>query len=222
MVRHAPASALTAPDTAAGRRTTLTLYSRPGCAYSHRVRLVLAEKGVQCDVVAVEGDAPPPDLLELNPYGVVPTLVDRGLVLDDARVMSEYLDERFPHPPLMPIDPVGRAVARMTTVRIEDDWYPLIADLESRVGRVAERARKRLCEGLVASSDAFVAKPYFLSDEYSLADCAVLPLLWRLERWGVELPAAAARRVARYSDRMFRREPFRASLTEVEREMRAA
>ena len=213
---------MSAPETAAGRRTTLTLFSRPDCAYSHRVRLVIAEKGIHCDVVDVESDRPPPDLTELNPYGAVPTLVDRGLVLDDARVMTEYLDERFPHPPLMPVDPVARAISRMTAVRIENDWYALVADLEGRAERAAERARKRLREGLTASSEAFVTKPFFLGDEFSLADCAVLPLLWRLERWGIELSPAAAKRIERYTDRMFRRESFRASLTEAEREMRAS
>lgn len=212
---------LLAADSSASRRTTLTLFSRPACARSHRVRMVLAEKNIQCDIVGVEGDELPEDLAELNPYGTVPTLVDRGLVLYDARVMMEYLDERFPHPPLMAIDPVVRAHARMAAVRIEQDWYEPIAELEGRSERQADKARKRLRDSLTGSSELFSAKPFFLSDEFSLADCAVLPILWRLERWRVELPPAAARHIARYTDRMFRRESFRASLTELEREMRA-
>ena len=221
MAKKPSAPALLAADSAAGRRTTLTLFSRPGCARSHRARLVLAEKGIHCDVVSVEGDEVPEDLAELNPYGSVPTLVDRGLVLYDVRTLMEYLDEGFPHPPLMAIDPVARALARMTMVRMEQDWYALIPDLEGRAQRPAEKARKRLCESLVASSELFAAKPFFLSDEFSLADCTVLPILWRLERWGVVLPAAAERLIAKYTGRLFRRDPFRASLTESEREMRA-
>lgn len=220
MAKKPPAPALLATDSAAGRRTTLTLFSRPACVRSHRARLVLSEKGIHCDIVSVEGDDLPEDLAELNPYGSVPTLVDRGLVLYDARVLMEYLDERFPHPPLMAIDPVARALARMTMVRMEQDWFSLVQDLEGRAARAAEKARKRLCESLVASSELFAAKPFFLSDEFSLVDCTVLPVLWRLERWGVVLPAAAERHIARYTDRMFRRESFRASLTELEREMR--
>ena len=221
MAKKSSAPALLAADSAAGRRTTLTLFSRSACARSHRARLVLAEKGIHCDVVSVDSDDVPEDLAELNPYGSVPTLVDRGLVLYDVRVLVEYLDERFPHPPLMAIDPVARALARMTMVRMEQDWYALIPDLEGRAQRPAEKARKRLCESLVASSELFAAKPFFLSDEFSLADCTVLPILWRLERWGVVLPAAAERLIAKYTGRLFRRDPFRASLTESEREMRA-
>lgn len=220
MAKKTSAPPLLATDSAAGRRTTLTLFSRPAGARSHRVRLVLAEKGIHCDVVSVEGEELPEDLAELNPHGSVPTLVDRGLVLYDGRVMMEYLDERFPHPPLMAIDPVARALARMTMVRIGRDWYELAEELEGRSSRQADKARKRLRESLIGSSELFAAKPFFLSDEFSLVDCAVLPILWRLERWGVELPAAADRHLARYSDRMFKRETFRASLTELEREMR--
>lgn len=208
-------------DLAASRRANLTLFTRSTCANSHRIRMVLAEKGIECDLVWADGDELPEDLPELNPYGTVPTLVDRGLVLYEPRVIMEYLDERFPHPPLMPIDPVARAHARMAICRVEQDWYPLIEDLEGRVARQAEKARKRLTESLVASSELFSARPYFLSDEFSLVDCTVLPILWRLERWGVVLPALASRSLARYTDRMFRRPSLRASFSELEREMRA-
>jgi stringent starvation protein A len=221
VARSAPSPGLSAPDAAASRRSTLTLFSRATCAFSHRVRLVLAEKGIHCDIVNVEGDDLPEDLAELNPYGTVPTLVDRGLVLYESRVIADYLDERFPHPPLMAVDPVARAHARLACHRMEEDWYALVPKLEGRVQRAAEKARKELRESLIASSELFTAKPFFLSDEFSLVDCTALPVLWRLERWGIELPPTAERAIARYTDRMFKRPSFRASLTELEREMRA-
>lgn len=219
MARKPPAPGPLAIDVAASRRATLTLFSRGTCAFSHRVRMVLAEKSIQCDVVSM-GDQVPEDLLELNPYGTVPTLVDRGLVLYESRVIMEYLDERFPHPPLMAVDPVARAHARLTCYRMEQDWYEVVPELEGRSERQAEKARKRLRESLIASSELFTAKPFFLSDEFSLVDCTVLPILWRLQRWNIELPAAAERSIDRYAERMFRRESFRASMTELEREMR--
>jgi RNA polymerase-associated protein len=146
--------------------------------------------------------------------------VDRGLVLYDARVIMEYLDERFPHPPLMAVDPVARAHARLATCRIDQDWYALIDELDGRSERQAEKARKRLRESLIASSDLFAARPFFLSDEFSLVDCSVAPVLWRLERWGIDLPPVSGKPINKYAERIFRRDSFRASLTEIEREMR--
>lgn len=204
----------------ASRRTALTLFSNPVCARSHRVRMVLAEKSIQCDVVDAAGDDVPEDLPELNPYNTVPTLVDRGLVLYDARVIMEYLDERFPHPPLMAVDPVTRAHARLALYRIEQDWYALLDELEGRSAKQATKARKRLRENLIASSELFGARTYFLSDEFSLVDCSVVPILWRLQRWGIELPAVSGRPVNRYAERMFARDSFRVSMSELEREMR--
>lgn len=207
-------------DLAANRRTTLTLFSNASCARSHRVRMVLAEKSIQCDIVEVSGDNVPDDLPELNPYNSVPTLVDRGLVLYDARVIMEYLDERFPHPPLMAVDPVTRAHARLALHRIEQDWYDLLDDLEGRSEKQATKARKLLRENLIASSDLFGARQFFLSDEFSLVDCSVVPILWRLPKWGIDLPPASGRPVRRYAERMFARDSFRAGMTELEREMR--
>ena len=197
----------------------MTLYSSDTCPDSHRVRIALAEKGVTLETIRVDGDDKPEDLLELNPYASVPTLVDRDLVLYDARVVMEYLDERFPHPPLMPVDPVSRAHARLTLYRIERDWYALVPDLDSGDEKRAAPARKALRESLIASAEVFGAKPYFLNDEFSLMDCSILPLLWRLPRWGVTLPVEA-KRVVEYSARLFDTEPFRQSLTEAEKEMR--
>ena len=196
----------------------MMLYSDPRSADSHRVRMVVAEKGISIEVRDVDPRALPEDVHAISPYGTVPVLVDRDLVLYEARVIMDYLDERFPHPPLMPVDPVSRARARLALYRIERDWYGLLPALEGRNEKQAAKARKELAESLVAGAEIFAAKPFFLSDEFSLLDCCVAPILWRLPAWGVELPATA-RPVLDYARRIFARESFRASLTEAEREL---
>ena len=205
----------------ANRRSVMTLFSSDTDPDSHRTRIVLAEKGVTVEIARADGDEKPEDLVELNPYAEMPTLVDRDLVLYDARVIIEYLDERFPHPPLMPVDPVSRAHARLTLFRIERDWYSLVPALDSGDEKRAAPARKTLRESLIASAEVFSAKPYFLSDELGLVDCSILPLLWRLPHWGVKLPAQA-KSIVEYATRLFNTEPFRESLTESEKEMRTA
>ena len=204
----------------ANRRSVMTLFSDATDAQSHRVRLVLAEKGITVDIVNIDPDNKPEDLIDLNPYQSVPTLIDRELVLYDPRVIMEYLDERFPHPPLMPVDPVSRARSRLALFRIEQDWYTLLHDLESRGEKTAAKARKMLRDSLTASAEVFAAKPFFLSDEFSLVDASVAPILWRLKHYRIELPAQAAP-VLDYAARIFARDYFQASLTEQEREMRA-
>ncbi|NOR20147.1 MAG: stringent starvation protein A, partial [Xanthomonadales bacterium] len=159
----------------------MTLYSNPTCFYSHRARLVMAEKSISIDVIDVEGMNLPEDLLDLNPYHSVPTLIDRDLILYDSRVIIEYLDERFPHPPLMPVDPVTRAQFRLALFRIEKDWYTQAQQIDDAVDkRQAIRARKILGESIIASNEVFAMKKYFLSDEFSLVDCTIAPILWRL------------------------------------------
>lgn len=198
----------------------MTLFSNPTCPHSHRVRIVLAEKGISLDVVDVETASLPEDLLALNPYNSVPTLVDRDLVLYDSRVIAEYLDERFPHPPLMPVDPVSRARFRLALYHIERDWYSLVDDLERGDKRTANRARKNLRESLLSSAELFGVKPFFMSDEFSLVDCSIAPILWRLPRWEVDLPPSHGRNIIKYAETLFSRVSFRASLTELELEMR--
>ena len=197
----------------------MTLFSNPVSPYCHRVRVVLREKDVSAEIVNVESSVLPEDLQYVNPYNSVPTLLDRDLVLYDSRVISEYLDERFPHPPLMPIDPVSRAMTRLALYRVEKDWYGLLPDLEGKDAKKRGTARERLKESLVAAADVFAEKPFFLSEEYSLVDATILPILWRLVEYDVQLPKAALA-VQRYADRMFAREGFQQSLTEEEREMR--
>ncbi len=202
----------------ANRRSVMTLFSDASCPQSHRVRMVLAEKGITVEIVNIEPGNLPEDLIDLNPYQSVPTLVDRELVLYDPQVVTEYLDERFPHPPLMPVDPVSRARSRLALYRIEKDWYSLIADLDSRNDKLVGKARKALRDSLTASAEVFSAKPYFLSDEFSLVDATIAPVLWRLKHYNIDLPSQA-KAVREYAERMFARDSFKASLTEAEKEM---
>jgi RNA polymerase-associated protein len=199
----------------------MTLFSSPSDPYCHMVRTVLAEKGITFEVSNVEPGKIPEDLVDLNPYNSVPTLVDRELVLYGTRVINEYLDERFPHPPLMPVDPVSRAKSRLALYRIDKDWYSQVDILESGNGKAADQARKILQDSLIASAEVFGVKPFFLSDEFSLVDCAIAPLLWRLPRYGIELPASA-KVLHEYAERIFERDGFQKALSDVEREMRGA
>ncbi len=204
----------------ANRRSVMSLFSRPTCIHSHRTRLVLAEKSINIDIVNVDGPSLPEDLLDLNPYHSVPTLVDRDLVLYDSRVIIEYLDERFPHPPLMPVDPVTRAQFRLALYRIETDWYQLAEEIDAEDDKKqATRARKMLRESVMASAEVFSAKDFFLSDEFSLVDASIAPVLWRLPHYGVDLGDDSAA-IGKYMDRIFSRPSFQASLTELEQEMR--
>src|SRR5690242_14035644 len=196
-------------------RTVLTLYSARDCIHCHRVRLVLAAKGVTYDLVQVDLDDPPEDLLDLNPYNSVPTLVDRDLVLYDTSVICEYLDERYPHPPLMPVDPLSRARLRLACVRIERDWVPEVANIRAG-GRAAEAARKRLRDHLMSALPLFKAAKFFLNPEISLADCLVAPVVWRLPSLGVSLPKEA-KPIIDYGERLFRSQGFARSLTADER-----
>jgi len=199
----------------------LTCYSDPADHYSHRVRLVLAEKGVSAEITDVLPGKCPSALLEVNPYASLPTLVDRDLALYESTVVMEYLDERYPHPPLLPVYPVARANSRLLIHRIQRDWcaqVDLILDPRSKEPARA-LARKELRESLTGVSPLFADKPYFLSEELSLVDCCLLPILWRLPVLGIELPRQA-KPLLDYMDRQFAREAFRASLSAVERDMR--
>jgi len=200
-------------------RSVMALYSSPTSIHSHRVRFVLAEKGINVEVVDVDPADPPEDLIDLNPYQSIPTLVDRDLVLYDAGVITDYLDERYPHPPLMPVDPVSRARLRLAMFRLLRDWYPLAADLESDDDSRKKTARQRLSEDLQASNEVFGAARFFLSEELTLVDCAFAPLLWRLEKYGVKVPSTASKVVA-YSRLLFDLPSFQESLSEAERDMR--
>jgi len=204
------------------KRSSMTFFSDAGDQYSHRVRIVLAEKGVAVDVIDCTEDELPEDVAALNPYNSLPTLLDRELVLFESGVMMEYLDERFPHPPLLPVYPVARAESRLYIYRIQRDWSRYADTILNKSGTDAEieGARKELRDSLVAISPIFAEKPYFMSEEFSLVDCCIAPILWRLPAMGIELPEAQCKPLVKYMERLFARESFQESLSEVERELR--
>lgn len=202
------------------RRSVITLYSGSKDLYSHRTRIVLAEKGVGVDILEIDIDNKPEELLEINPYGTVPTLIDRDLVLYRSQIIMEYLDERFPHPPLLPVYPVARAKSRLMIARIDKDWYGLVEKIQFGTEEVATAARQHLYESLLAVAPVFTNSPYFLSEDFSLIDCCIAPLLWRLQELGIKLTGAKSKGIEEYAERMFARQSFQASLTEAERELR--
>jgi stringent starvation protein A len=203
------------------KRAIMTLYSGDLDIYSHQVRIVLAEKGVNVDIINVDDNNPSEDLLELNPYNTLPTLVDRELVLYQSRVVMEYLDERFPHPPLLPVYPVARAKSRLMIYRIDRDWYSLYKTIVEGNAKNIKTARTELRDGLLSLAPVFADSPYFLSEEFTLVDCCIAPLLWRLSSLGIEFPnTPSAKPVHEYMKRLFKREAFQASLTEAELELR--
>jgi len=205
------------------KRSSMTYFSDSSDHYSHRVRIVLAEKGVSVDLVDVDPTEIPAELSEINPYNSLPTLLDRDLALYHTSAMMEYLDERFPHPPLLPVYPVARAESRQFIYRIERDWCPLVKTiLQSKNKDAVAQAQKDLKESLMTIAPIFAEKPFFMSDEFTLVDCCLVPLLWRLNSFGIELPRTRqVTPLLEYMERMFERASFQESLTETEREMRA-
>lgn len=204
------------------KRSSMTFYSDGNSQYSHRVRIVLAEKGVTVDTISVDPENPPEDLLSLNPYGSLPTLVDRDLVLYEANIMMEYLDERFPHPPLFPVYPVARAQSRLWMYRIQRDWCVLVDKLVAGEGSAAQqdKLRKELRESLTSIAPIFAEKPFFMSDEFTIVDCCVAPILWRLQALGIELGnQKAIQPLLQYRARLFSRDSIRSSLSDQEKEM---
>ncbi|MHB1143094.1 MAG: glutathione S-transferase N-terminal domain-containing protein [Sulfuricaulis sp.] len=205
--------------TPAARKPIMTLYSGTSDPWSHRTRIVLFEKDIECQIVDVDVNKKPRELGELNPYNQVPTMVDRDLVLYESNIINEYLDERLPHPPLMPVDPVSRARARLMLVRFDRDWYGLIRDITDGDKKSATKARHTLRDGLTVISPIFKEQPFALGEEFSLVDCSLAPLLWRLDYWDIELPRQA-KPVLDYANKLFQRKSFKLSLTEAEKAMR--
>jgi|TARA_B100001964_G_scaffold221470_1_gene265510 RNA polymerase-associated protein len=203
------------------KHSSMVFYSDGNDHYSQRVRLVLAEKGVAVEIVNVERGNMPEDLADLNPYNSLPTLVDRDLALYESMVIMEYLDERFPHPPLLPVYPVARAQSRLFVYRIQRDWCGFIDTIVAGRSKdtVIDRARKELRESLVTIAPIFNEKPFFMSDDFTLVDCCVAPILWRLSVLGIELPPKHGKPILDYMDRIFERDSFQASLSEAELDM---
>ena len=206
------------------KHSSMIFYSDGNDHYSQRVRLVLAEKGVAVEIIDVEPGNLPEDLAGLNPYNSLPTLVDRDLALYESTVIMEYLDERFPHPPLLPVYPVARAQSRLFVHRIQKDWCGYVDNIVAGRSKetVIDRSRKELKESLMAIVPifSFSEKPYFMSEEFTLVDCCVAPILWRLPVLGIELPPKHGKPIHEYMDRIFQRDAFQASLSEAELDMR--
>lgn len=205
------------------KRSSMTFFSDGNSHYSHRVRIVLAEKGVTVDIIEADSSNIPEELTDLNPYNTLPTLLDRELVLYESKVMMEYLDERFPHPPLLPVYPVARGASRQYIYRIERDWCVAVDAIVNGTAsaKTLEKHRKELRESLVAIAPIFGEKPYFMSDEFTLVDCCLAPILWRLPELGIELPITKQTKpLLAYMDLLFGRESFQESLSEQEKEMR--
>lgn len=200
------------------RRSIMTLYAEAIDPIGHGVRIVLAEKDINAEVNFITHDAKPEDLNDLNPYRGLLTLVDRDLVIYDPQIMMEYLDERYPHPPLMPVDPVSRANNRQIRYRLMRDLYGLLEPLRGDDLGSSSAARKDLRDNLLAITPIFSRHQYLLSEEYSLADCCLAPLLWRLTHYGIKL-LPQAKPLLKYAETLFNRAAFKASLSAVEREM---
>lgn len=199
----------------------MTLYSGMTDPFSHRTRIVLNEKEVECQVILIdESSKKPRELADFNPYNEVPTIVDRDLALYTSTIINEYLDERLPHPPLMPVDPVSRSRARLMLYRFDRDWYRLIPDIQSGERKLVTKARNTVRDGLTVISPIFKEQEFILGSEFSLVDCALAPILWRLEHYKINLPRQA-KSIFDYAERLFERKSFQASLTEAERSMRS-
>lgn len=204
------------------KRSSMTFFSDGNSHYSHRVRIVLAEKGVTVDIIETDPANLPEEVTDLNPYNNLPTLLDRELVLYESKVMMEYLDERFPHPPLLPVYPVARGASRQYIYRIEKDWCSLVDGiLAGGSARELDAMRKELRESLLTVAPIFAEKPFFMNEEFTIVDCCMAPILWRLAELGIELPNnKQSKPLLAYMERLFERESFRASLSEQERDMR--
>jgi stringent starvation protein A len=196
----------------------MALYSAPDCIFSHSCRFVLVEKAVECDILDANHPETAHELAQLNPYNETPALVDRDLVIYGAQIINEYLEERLPHPPLMPVDPVNRARARLIMMRFEREWISIYARAAGNEQTLTPEQRREFRDGLISMSPGLSEQPYMLGEEFSLVDCVIAPFLWRLPVMGIELPHQA-RSVIDYGERLFTRPAFSSSLTEAEKEM---
>ncbi len=207
-------------DNLINRRSAMTLYSGPYDLYSHSCRIILKEKDIECNIEYISINDDPAILGELNPYAETPTLIDRDLTLYGTTVIIEYLDERFPHPPMMPVDPITRGKARMMISRLIRDWLQPVIELgETFNPKPSDELQKSIRDGLLAISPLLMDSPYFLGSDYTLVDAYLAPLLWRLPLLDIQLPVQADP-ILRYSERLFEREGFRDSLSLQETELR--
>jgi stringent starvation protein A len=200
------------------KRSVMTLYSDSLDIYCHRVRMVLAEKGVNVEIIDVNLADKPEDLGQLNPYNSVPTLVDRDLIIYESRIIMEYLDERFPHPPLMPVYPVQRAKNRQIIYRIDREMYKQYHQLiDAKNDKDRNKAKQLLLEMIVSLEPVFAQHIYFLNEEFSMVDCCLAALIWRLPQLGITIPIKNKGFHA-YCERVFERHTFKESLSDAESE----
>ena len=205
-------------------RTSMALFSDPLDHYSHRVRIVMAEKGVTGEIIDSNLDSLSDELLEVSPYAELPVLVDRDVCLYDSVVLMEYLDERFPHPPLLPVYPVSRAEIRLFIQRIQKDWCEKFDNLVSAKLSDSElkKIRQEFKSQIIALSPILKEKPFFMSEDFSLVDCCIAPILWRLPLIGIELQKdTKTKPIYEYMQRIFTKSCFIKSLSELEREIRS-
>ncbi|AFI83475.1 glutathione S-transferase N-terminal domain-containing protein [Methylophaga nitratireducenticrescens] len=205
--------------TTRNRKPLMTLYSDVQCPFSHQTRIVVQEKQIDCQIVYLTDGHWPEEVASANPYAYGPTLFDRDIVIFHSRIIMEYLDERFPHPSLMPNDPGARAQMRLMLHRLETDWFSMWPQLSEREKSPATKAKKTLREDLTVLAPLFEQNDFLMSDEFSLIDCYIAPLLWRLPYLGIKLPDSA-KAIERYAQRVFQRQTFQASLSASEKGMR--
>jgi RNA polymerase-associated protein len=197
----------------------MQLYSGTTCPFSHRCRFVLYEKGMDFQVIDVDLYNKPEDIAVMNPYNRLPVLVERDLILYESNIINEYIDERFPHPQLMPADPVMRARARLMLFNMEVELFSQIDALESGKEKQVERSRQHVADRLVELAPVFTKTKYMLGDDFTMLDVAIAPLLWRLDHYGIKLGKSAAP-LMKYAERIFSRPAFIEALTPSEKVMR--
>ena len=203
-------------------RTSMALFSDPLDHYSHRVRIVMSEKGVTSEIIDTDSNKLTSEILEVSPYAELPVLVDRDVCLYDSVILMEYLDERFPHPPLLPVYPVARAHIRLFIQRIENDWCEIFDNLiTGQPEAKAKKMRAELKSQIIGMSPILKEKDYFMSDDFSLIDCCIAPILWRLPIIGIELQKdAKTKPIYEYMQRVFTKTCFVESVSELEKEIR--
>ena len=206
------------------KRTSMALFSDAGDHYCQRVRIVLEEKGISSEIIDTDKNKLSNEILEVSPYATLPVLVDRDVALYDSVTLMEYLDERFPHPPLLPVYPVSRANMRLYIKRINNDWCHLFDSIVNDKLKESEqkKMKKQLKSLILSTNPIFKEKPYFMNEEFSLVDCCIAPILWRLPQVGIEIPKDAKNKpINEYMKKVFTRKAFLNSLTEIEKEIRS-
>lgn len=199
------------------KRSNMLLYADKESINSLRIKMIISEKSAPADIIEISSQHIPQDFLEVSPQGLFPALVDRDLILTEPSIISEYLDERFPHPPLLPVYPVARAKARLMRLKIEQEWFPLAETIQTSTNSAqVKQAKKTLLDSILSFTPVFASLPYFLSEEFSLLDCCLGPLLWHFPKMGIAIPSEHEAIFQRYMNKIFERPCFKASLTHEE------